>query len=437
MKRALASCLVVVLAGCLSNLDQPPGEDGGGPGGGDGGSPDAIVPTDTDIRITTLVTDLDLEVEAFPDLVLLNDAPMPGERSVQVYFDTPSGFFGEPDQVLSTEMLHPLVAATGDFIGGALHDVMVIARDDDDVPYVILFEQDTARSFVRAASTSFPGRTIGGGTVSMPEPVFAAKTYIQESMEVNPGLVFGDLDMALSISITDWGTVSAADDRPLVTGSSTMNLAIPVPSAQVDRNDLLVLDNQGGIWLKNDGGVPGDFGNPTDLTALWPDHQRAFFAFDVMGDDAPDFMTLDGADVSVGEVTWSGDVLDVTVRQMDQSPLLGDGRGDALFATDMDDIGGMDLLILDDIEPPADDTEHFQLLAARNIMPIDTTTISPMSGMFDSDVSHAGSPTRLVAGDFNRDGDVEVWVFDQTLDFKMCLVGEIYQTNKMRFNECP
>jgi len=431
MNRALVTCLALLLAGCLGDLVKPPGEDGG-PGGG---SADAAVPTDIDIRLATLVVDLDLD--DFPDLVLLNDAPIAGERGVRVYFDKESGFLDQPDQVLSTESLHPLVATTGDFVGGGLLDLMVVARDDDDVPYLVLFEQDSQRSFIRAASTGFPDLSIGGGSVSMPEPVFAARTYIRESMAAVPGLVFGDLDMAVTLSITDWSAVSAIDDRPLATGSSTMNLAIPVPSAQPDRNDLLVLDKQGGIWLKNAGATPGDFGDAVDFPQRWAAHPRTFFVFDVQGDETPDFMTLDGSDLHVVQVTWVTDELGLTVRLLDPSPALPDGRGDALFATDIDGNAAMDLLILDDVQPPAADASHFGLLAAANVQTVDDGTISPANGRVDADRRHLGDPTRLVAGDFDRDGDVEVWVFDETLDFAMCLRPETYETDKIRFNECP
>jgi hypothetical protein len=156
----------------------------------------------------------------------------------------------------------------------------------------------------------------------------------------------------------------------------------------------------------------------------------------VSGDDAPDFMTLSGSDLRVVENSWADNLPTLVPRTMNPSPSLPDGSGDALFATDIDDTGVMDLLILDDVEPPASGSDHFRLLVAGNIAPIDNSTTSPASGRIDVDSSHAGSPTRLVAGDFDGDGTVEVWVFDETLDLRMCLQAEIYQTDKIRFNEC-
>src|SRR4029079_18389320 len=149
----------------------------------------------------------DLDRDDLPDLTLVNDAPIANKRSVMVYFGKPTGVFEEPDLVLSTSELHPLVATKQDFNGGARYDLIVLARDDDGVPYLIVFEQTGDRVFTQVGSAGFAGRSIGGGTVSMPEPVFAVPTFIRQSALAPPGMVFGGLHQGVAVSTQDSSTV--------------------------------------------------------------------------------------------------------------------------------------------------------------------------------------------------------------------------------------
>jgi hypothetical protein len=430
--RGLSSTLVVLLlAGCLGDLTKPAGEDGGPGGGGDW-------PGDLDIRITTLVADLN--GNASPDLVLLNDPATEEDRGLLVFFDRASGFFEAPDQFLSTDGLHPLVAATDDFSGGAALDLMVVARAEDDSPYLIVFEGSGASSFAMVKTQGFPGSDLTAGSVSVPEPVFAARTYVLGSHDAPAGLVFGDLDDVFYVSIPsdrNWMMVTATDDVAIPSGSTTMNLALPILSAVDDRNDILLLDNQGAYRWQNDGADPAGFQAGSTFDGLWPDRRRAFFAFDIEADGIPDFMTLELDDLRVAHVSSSGAALDIDVRSVSASPVFGDGQGDALFAADVDGGGSIDLLLLDDVKPGSPNDERFILMAARNLTDnADGTTIDPESGRIDADDSWVGDPTRLVAGDFDVDGDVDVWVFDQTLGFKQCLEGEVFSGDMYRFKAC-
>ena len=441
MRAATYAALLLGAAGCLGDLVKPPGNDSGSIGG-DGGSgrdgdPDAGDPDEFDgdlaIRITTMV--VDLNGNGFPDLVLLNDPATPADRGVLVYFDREESFFAAPDRFLPTETLHPLVATTGDFAGGAALDLMVICSDEDDTPYVVLFENAGDSTFTTAAMQGFPGRQLSAGSVASPTPVFATRAFIRGSTDVVPGLVFGDSDLAVYLTPDNWATVTASDDALLdVGGSTTMNVALPIPSEEDDRNDLLVLDNQGGYWLQNDGSENGGYqAGPSELPGLWLDFNRAFFVFDFQGDDIPDFLTLDRMDLRIGAVSWTEPAsLDVDVRQLDPPPAFQDSYGDALFAADIDGINGMDVLILDEAERE----EQFGLHAARNLLDGNEGVIEPTSGRVDADTTHVGDPTRLVAGDFDHDGVVEVWVFDAALESRLCLIGEIYSADNYRFNEC-
>ena len=442
MRIATCTATLLLAAGCLGDLVKPPGQDGGasdgdGGGGRDASDPDASVPSGFDgdlaVRITTMV--VDLNDNSYPDLVLLNDPSTAEDRGVLIYFDRQEDFFAAPDQFLAIESLHPLVATTGDFVGGAALDLMVVARSDDDTPYVIVLENTGESSFMMAKMQGFPGRALTAGSVESPTPVFAARTFIQDSAAAVPGLVFGDSDLALYLAPDDWQAVSASDDAVLdVVGTTTMNVALPIPSGENDRNDLLVLDNQGGYWVKNDGSVNGGYqAGPSALPGLWEDFNRAFFVFDREGDGIPDFFTLDRTDLRVGTVSFTAPAdLEVDVRQLDPSPEFQDSFGDALFAVDVDGTGGVDLLILDEVEEEG----QFGLLAARNLENAGAGIISPSSGRVDVDATHVGDPTRLVAGDFDHDGVVEVWVFDAALESKLCLVGEVYSADMYRFNEC-
>jgi len=157
IRAATFAALLLGAAGCLGDLVKPPGQDGGvdrdaGPEPDAGGTGE--LPGDLAIRITTLV--VDLNGNARPDLVLLNDPPTPADRGVLVYFDREQGFFGAPDAFLSTDDLHPLVATTGDFVGGAPLDLMVVANDEDATPYLFLFENGGQSSFSQAASQGRP-----------------------------------------------------------------------------------------------------------------------------------------------------------------------------------------------------------------------------------------------------------------------------------------
>jgi len=211
-----------------------------------------------------------------------------------------------------------------------------------------------------------------------------------------------------------------------------MNVALAVPSAEPDRNDIVVLDNQGGHLLRNNGSPGGGFAEPTSVPGLWDDNSRAFFTFDLARDDVPDFITLDQMDLQVGTVTWTApDMLVVDVKPLTSAPDFGDDFGDALFVTDIDGLAGTDILVLDDVNGE----EEFWLHMARNVY-VDESAAVPDSGRVDVDDTHIGNPTRLVAGDFDGNGDVEVWVFDPSLDFKSCLVGEIYDNDHYRFNPC-
>lgn len=438
------TCAVMLLlaAGCLGDLVKPPGQDGGASGGDGGGrdgadGPDAGIPSGFDgdlaVRITTMV--VDLNDNGFPDLVLLNDPATGEDRGILIYFDRQQDFFAAPDQFVPIDSLHPLVATTGDFIGGAAVDLMVVARSDDDTPYIVLLENSGESELAIAKMQGFPGRTLTAGSVASPTPVFAARTFIQDSAAAVPGLVFGDSDLALYLAPDDWQAVSASDDAMLdVSGTTTMNVALPIPSAENDRNDLLVLDNQGGYWVKNDGSGSGGYqAGPSELPGLWEDFNRAFFVFDREGDGIPDFFTLDRTDLRVGLVSFTAPAdLGVDVRQLDPAPAFQDSFGDALFAVDVDGTGGVDLLILDEVEEEG----QFGLLAARNLENPGAGMISPSSGRVDVDATHVGDPTRLVAGDFDHDGVVEVWVFDAALASKLCLVGEVYDVDHYRFNEC-
>jgi hypothetical protein len=443
LRAATYAALLLGAAGCLGDLVKPPGNDGGSIGG-DGGpgrdaDPDAGDPDGFDgdlaIRITTMV--VDLNGNGFPDLVLLNDPPTPADRGVLVYFDREEGFFAAPDRFLPTDSLHPLVATTGDFVGGAPIDLMVIATSDDDTPYVALFENSGASTFTETTIQGFPGRQLTAGSVTSPTPVFASRVFIRGSTEVVPGLVFGDSDLALYLTPDDWSQVTAADELPLdVGGTTTMNVALPLPSEEDDRNDLLVLDNQGGYWLENDGSEDGGYqAGPSELPGLWLDFNRAFFVFDLGIDAVPDFMTLDRMDLRVGSVSWTApENLDVDVRQLDPAPDFVDDFGEALFAVDVDGTGGVDLLVLDlDL---AGREGQFVLHAARNLENDGAGTITTSSGRIDVDASHSGEPTRLVAGDFDHDGVVEVWLFDAALEGRLCLIGEVYSADNYRFNEC-
>lgn len=442
MRAATCAATLLLATGCLGDLVKPPGQDGGttgrdGGAGGDASDPDAGTPSGFDgdlaVRITTMV--VDLNDNSFPDLVLLNDPATAEDRGVLVYFDRQQDFFAAPDYFVPIESLHPLVATTGDFVGGAALDLMVIARSDDDTPYIVLLENSGESTFSIAKMQGFPGRTLTAGSVASPTPVFAARTFIQDSADAAPGLVFGDSDLALYLAPDDWQAVSASDDAVLdVSGSATMNVALPVPSEENDRNDLLVLDNQGGYWVKNDGSAGGGYqAGPSELPGLWEDFNRAFFVFDREGDGIPDFFTLDRTDLRVGTVSFTAPAdLEVDVRQLAPSPEFQDSFGDALFAIDVDGTGGVDLLILDEVE----DEGQFELLAARNLENSGAGIIAPSSGRVDVDATHVGDPTRLVAGDFDHDGVVEVWVFDAALESKLCLVGEVYSADMYRFNEC-
>lgn len=442
IRTATCAAMMFCAAGCLGDLVKPPAQDGG-TSDGDGGAgrdgaadPDAgdtvAFPGDLAIRITTLV--VDLNDNGKPDLVLLNDPAATGDRGVLVFFDRSEGFFDAPDQYLPTNDLHPLVATTGDFVGGAALDLMVVANADDDTPYVVLFEGSGDSTFTQGPQQGFPGRTITAGTVVDSTPVFAARTFLRGSTDFAPALVLGDSDLALTVSPDDWNAVSSTDDVLLDVGTTTMNFAAGVPSAEPDREDLFVVDNEGGIWLENNGSTEGGYqAGPTDLPG-WPEFNRAFFFFDFQVDGIPDFITLDRTFLDVGRLAWDGE-LTMDVDRLTPEPSFGDSFGDALFAADIDGIPGMDFLILDDVKPGSPDDEHFGVHAARNIE-IDESGAFPVSGRVDVDASHLGDPTRLVAGDFDGDGVVEVWVFDPSLTTRMCLVGEVYQTDHYRFNEC-
>lgn len=434
IRAATFAALLLGAAGCLGDLVKPPSQDGGGDRDA-GPEPDAggtgELPEDLAIRITTLV--VDLNGNARPDLVLLNDPPTPADRGVVVYLDREQGFFSAPDAFLSTDDLHPLVATTGDFVGGAPLDLMVVANGDDGTPYLFVFENSGQSSFSQAASQGFPDRQVSAGSVDVPAPVFVTRAFIQGSTQAPPGVFFGDSDQAIYVTVDDWTQLSATDDIDVDVLTDTMNVALAVPSAELDRNDIVVLDNQGGYLLRNNGSPGGGFAEPTNGPGLWDDNQRAFFTFDFAADDAPDFITLDDQmDLRVGTVTWTApDTLDVDVKPLAPAPDFGDDVGDALFVTDIDGISGTDILVLDDVNGE----EAFWLHAARNVF-VDESAAVPDSGRIDVDATHIGNPTRLVAGDFDDDGDVEVWVFDPSLDFKSCLVGEIYDSDHYRFNPC-
>ncbi len=437
-----AAAMLLLGAGCLGDLDKPDAPDGGSidgsPGGDGGGDPDAgdtvQLPGDVAIRITTLVADLN--GNGAPDLVLLNDPQTVADRGVLVYFDRREDFFAAPDQFLPTDELHPLVAAVGDFVGGAALDLMVVANDDSAAPYVFAFEGSGQSTFSQVVERGFPGRAVSAGSVGDETPVFATRAFVVGSHDQSPGLVFGDSDQALYVSVPDWTMVTASDDVSIDVGTTTMNVALPIPSAEDDRNDLLVLDNQGGFWLTNNGSVSGGFQTGPASSALWENNNRAFFVFDIEGDGIPDFMTLDQMQLHVGALSWAADDLTVDVRLMDPAPSFGDSFGDSLFAADIDGEAGMDLLVLDDVKPGSPDDEHFGLHVARNIMNVDSDTISTASGDIDVESSFVGDPTRVVAGDFDRDGTVEVWVFDASLELLMCLVGESGAGDSYHFNEC-
>jgi hypothetical protein len=428
----IAPCAALLLAaGCLGDLVKPPGEDGG-MGGGDAMAPDAggtvAWPGDLAIR-TSLVADLNND--AYPDLVLLNDPETADDRGVLVFFDRQDGFFAAPDQFLSTAPLHPLVVVTGDFVGGAPLDLVVVASNADDDPYVVVFEGSGESSFAPKAQQGFPELELTAGTVAAPTPVFAAPVYISDTTQL--GLVFGDSDLAVMISPDDWTNLTTSDDVTIDVGTSTMNAVAGAPSAQENRQDLFVVDNERGYWLQNDGSATGGFGaTPTELSPWAAPNQRAFFFFDLEQDFIPDLMTLDQSVLEVGLLSWGADELSMNVYRLDPAPTLGDSYGEALFAADIDGIFGMDLLVLDDI----DGDDHFGIDAARNIAVVDADTMTPDTGRVDRDATHIGDPTRLVAGDFDRDGIVEVWVFDPSLALNMCLTGEIYDVDQFRFVAC-
>ncbi len=443
MKRALATTFVLsLLAGCLGDLVKPAGRDGGPDddgGAGDGGSPDAATPgewpDDLAVRITTLVDKINDNER--PDLVLLNDPDTPEDRGVLVLFDRPGGFFDAPDAFLSTQTVHPLVATTGDFLGGAPIDIMVVGqRDTDDAPFVIGFENNGDGTFTRRLLQALPGRAITAGSVESPTPAFAARTYIRDSSAAPPGLVFGDSQDALYLSVPeDWSVVRAGDEVSLdaAVSSETMNVAVPIPSMQADRNDLLVLDNQGAAWLSNTGIVEGGYQLEQNLNALWDNNNRAVFVFDFDADDILDFMTLDQMKLDVGHVKWSSS-LELDVRHLTPSPSFGDSFGDALFAADIDGVSGMDLLVLDNVAA----STTFGIHVARNVEDDadDPIAIVPRSGSIDVIATYTGHPTRLVAGDFDGDGTVEVWAFDSSLGFKRCLVARVHGADELALDPC-
>lgn len=433
--RATWPALLLCAAGCLGDLVKPPGLDGG-PGDGGGGPPDARLadagdtvawPGDLAVRVTSLVRELN--DNPYPDLVLLNDPATAADRGLLVLFDRQDGFFAAPDQFLSTGSLHPLVATAEDVVGDAAPDLIAICIDESMDPYVQVFEGIAGSRFDDSRPPEgFPAFELSAGSVDSPTPVFAAAVRIRGNPRRD--LVFGDLDSAVAVAPDDWDDLGSVEPFS-VDVSTSMNAAAAVPSAEAGREDLFLVDNDLAWWLANDGSEAGGFQSGPATFDAWDSFVRSFFFFDLQPDGVPDVMTLDRDILDVGVLSLDGDTPVMEDGLLDPAPVFADSYGEALFAIDMDGIAGMDLLILD---WRAEDS-HFGLHAARNVE-IAGGSVEPASRRIDLDESHVGEPTRMVAGDFDHDDTVEVWLFDAGLTAPLCLVGEIYDTDHLRFVEC-
>ena len=98
----------------------------------------------------------------------------------------------------------------------------------------------------------------------------------------------------------------------------------------------------------------------------------------------------------------------------------------------------VELLALDDTKPPASGSESSGLQLAGSLVVRDSTTIGAGTGGNDLHVFSAPSPTRLAVGDFDGDGDTEMWVFDSSLsqaDLR-CFRAQRNALQAFKFSDC-
>jgi hypothetical protein len=418
-----AAALALVAAGCLAKPARPTddladagpadadttGTDSGadaGPscaGGEEPGSLAATWPAGTLLGHQAQVVRLDDDCR--DDAVLFGRLGGSGTHGIFVALGRPTGFLSGYDEVLLTPSnIVPLAIDVADVLGDDHVDIAVLADDADGEAVLLVYEGQGGTSFgaplSRVATGVFPS-----GTLAEPHPQYVRVARTGPGVR---GLVYGGLHAMSVLPVTDW-TLSgfrAAIPVPLPgTGSGLyVQGVVPVPSARADTDDFLVVLQQSARWLE----AVGDGTWRDRIGVTFGNEQPRFAIFaDVDGDGTTDAVGAGPFDLDVVLTTYPGagdPALDG--RVFTPFPDLGDMNPDGLAVRDLGAGPAPELVVLD---AEATDPSQSWLRIYDDVAAQGAGAIGPSTRGGDDDyVSTIAVAQRLVVGDFDGDGRVDI-----------------------------